>query len=97
MCALFNFYNRWIDATGVHEHRPGNHGDAAARALHIAHHLGDARHASFDATLGRDVVAHEREAVAVAFLELGRDADADVTAHDFLARLHVPQLAAGGR
>ena len=19
MCALFNFYNRWIDATGVHE------------------------------------------------------------------------------
>ncbi|MBZ5515286.1 MAG: hypothetical protein LAN62_10710 [Acidobacteriia bacterium] len=25
VCALFNFYNRWIDATGVHEMPEGAH------------------------------------------------------------------------
>ena len=31
MCALFNFYNRWIDATGVHPLSEAEHKAAAAR------------------------------------------------------------------
>ena len=58
---------------------------------------GDARDAAFDAALRRDVVAHEREAEAVAFAELRRHADAVVAADDRLARLDVAQLAALGR
>ena len=57
---------------------------------------GDARDAAFDAALRRDVVAHEREAEAVALAELGRDADAVVAADHRFAGLHVAQLAALG-
>ena len=31
VCALFNFYNRWIDATGVHPMSDGAHRAAAVR------------------------------------------------------------------
>ena len=35
VCALFNFYNRWIDATGVHSMSPEAHREGAKRtALH---------------------------------------------------------------
>ena len=54
----------------------------------------DPRNAAFDSTFRRHVVAHEREPVPVPFLELGRHADAVVTADDGVARLHVAQLTA---
>ena len=50
--------------------------------------------AAFDATLRRDVVAHEREAETVALAELGRHANAFVAADDRLAALDVAQLPA---
>ena len=35
VCALFNFYNRWIDATGVHAMSPEGHREGGKRtALH---------------------------------------------------------------
>ena len=35
VCALFNFYNRWIDSTGVHEMSPEAHREGGRRtALH---------------------------------------------------------------
>ena len=35
VCALFNFYNRWIDATGVHAMSPEAHREGGKRtALH---------------------------------------------------------------
>jgi alkylhydroperoxidase family enzyme len=35
ICALFNFYNRWIDATGVHAMSPEAHREGGKRtALH---------------------------------------------------------------
>ena len=35
VCALFNFYNRWVDATGVHEMSPEAHREGGKRtALH---------------------------------------------------------------
>jgi hypothetical protein len=74
-----------LDAAGVHDHRSGHDGNAAAAPLHVAHHRGDARHAALDAPLRRDVVAHEREAEPVALAELGRDADAVVAADDRFA------------
>jgi alkylhydroperoxidase family enzyme len=41
VCALFNFYNRWVDATGVHamtdeEHQQGGKRSAAAGYLRTA-------------------------------------------------------------
>lgn len=32
VCALFNFYNRWIDATGVHAMSDAAHREGAARS-----------------------------------------------------------------
>jgi hypothetical protein len=32
VCALFNFYNRWIDATGVHGMSPDAHRMGAKRS-----------------------------------------------------------------
>ena len=32
VCALFNFYNRWIDATGVHAMSDEAHGEFGKRA-----------------------------------------------------------------
>lgn len=32
VCALFNFYNRWIDATGVHPLSDDAHRDGAKRS-----------------------------------------------------------------
>ena len=35
VCALFNFYNRWVDATGVHEMSPEAHREGGKRtAVH---------------------------------------------------------------
>lgn len=35
VCALFNFYNRWIDASGVHEMSPEAHREGGKRtAVH---------------------------------------------------------------
>ena len=35
VCALFNFYNRWVDATGVHEMSLEAHREGGKRtALH---------------------------------------------------------------
>ena len=31
VCSLFNFYNRWIDGTGVHAHTMEQHRASAAR------------------------------------------------------------------
>jgi alkylhydroperoxidase family enzyme len=31
VCALFNFYNRWVDATGVHAMSDGDHYEGAVR------------------------------------------------------------------
>jgi alkylhydroperoxidase family enzyme len=31
VCALFNFYNRWIDATGVHAMSPHDHAMSGKR------------------------------------------------------------------
>ena len=31
ICALFNFYNRWIDATGVHAMSPEAHREGGLR------------------------------------------------------------------
>ena len=85
-----------LDAAGVDDDRAGDDGDAPAGLLDVAHHLRDARHAAFDAPLGRDVVAHEGEAEPVALAELRRHADAVVAADDRLAGLDVAQLAALG-
>ena len=32
VCALFNFSNRWIDATGVHEMPPERHREGGKRS-----------------------------------------------------------------
>lgn len=32
VCALFNFYNRWIDASGVHALSSGAHREGAKRS-----------------------------------------------------------------
>src|SRR5690242_21798276 len=80
----------------MNDDRPGDDRDAAAAALHVAHHLCDAGDAALDAALRRDVVAHEREPETVALPELGSDADAGVPAHDLLARLDVTELATHG-
>lgn len=34
VCALFNFYNRWIDATGVHPLSAEAHRDGGRRTAH---------------------------------------------------------------
>ena len=34
VCALFNFYNRWIDASGVHAMSPEAHRESAQRTAH---------------------------------------------------------------
>ena len=63
-------------------------------AFDLAHHRRDARDADLDPPLGRDLVGHEREAVAVAFLELGNHAHAGDAADDVIAGADVAQLAA---
>ena len=85
-----------VAAAAVHHHRPRHHDDASAFRLHGPHHADDARHADLHPPLGRDVAGHEREAEAVALLELGQDPDAVESAHDLLAAADVPKLAAGG-
>ena len=50
--------------------------------LDVAHHRRDARDADLDAPLRRDLVGHEREAVAIALLELRDDLDAVDAADD---------------
>ena len=64
------------------------------RPLHLRHHRRDARDADLDAPLRRNLVRHEREAEAIALLELRHRPDALDAAHDRVARPHVAQLAA---
>ena len=79
---------------GVHDDRAGDDGDPAADGLDLAHHRRDARDADLDAPLRRDLVRHEREAVAIAFLELRHHAHAGDAADDVIAGADVAQLAA---
>lgn len=37
VCALFNFYNRWIDATGVHALSPEAHREGGKRSATIGY------------------------------------------------------------
>lgn len=37
VCALFNFYNRWIDATGVHPLSPEAHRHGAKRSATVGY------------------------------------------------------------
>lgn len=37
VCALFNFYNRWIDATGVHALSDEAHGQGAKRSAQFGY------------------------------------------------------------
>ena len=78
----------------VHDHRSGDDRDPSARRLDVAHHRGDALDADFDPALRRNLVRHEREAVAIAIAELRRHAHAGHAAHDPIAGPHVAQLAA---
>src|SRR5262245_8587980 len=83
-------------AAGVHNHRSSHDGDAPTRGFDFLHHRRDAGNADFDAPFRRDFVRHECEAMTIAFLELGNDANAVHAAHDGIALPHVAQLAAIG-
>jgi hypothetical protein len=37
VCALFNFYNRWIDATGVHPMSDAAHREGAVRSAKMGY------------------------------------------------------------
>ena len=37
VCALFNFYNRWIDATGVHALSDEAHAEGAKRSAKMGY------------------------------------------------------------
>jgi hypothetical protein len=37
VCALFNFYNRWIDSTGVHPLSPEAHREGGKRSAAIGY------------------------------------------------------------
>lgn len=37
VCALFNFYNRWIDATGVHALSPEAHREGGLRSARVGY------------------------------------------------------------
>src|SRR5262245_45074761 len=78
----------------MHDDRPSDDGNSPAALLHLFHHGGYSRHASFHAALGGDVVAHERETEAVAFPEFRRDTNPFVPTDDRVAALHVAELAA---
>ena len=80
----------------MHEHGPGDERDLPAAALDVGHHRRDARDADLDPPLRRDLVRHEREAQAVAFLKLRHRSHALHAAHDLVAGPHVAQLAAQG-
>ncbi len=43
VCALFNFYNRWIDATGVHEMPEESHGAGGKRLAERGYVVTDAK------------------------------------------------------
>src|SRR5207244_2340629 len=77
-----------LDAARVHDNGPGDERDAAAGGPHVPHHGRDFSHAHFDATLGRDVVGHEREPETVALAEIRRDADAVHAADDQIVSFH---------
>ena len=83
-------------AAGVDDDGPGHEGNLSAVGPDALHHLGHARDGSLDAPLRRHFVAHEREAVAVAILESGDDANALDAADDRVALPEVAQLAARG-
>ncbi|MBI3698535.1 MAG: peroxidase [Acidobacteria bacterium] len=40
VCGLFNFYNRWVDATGVHEMSPEGHRESGKRIARHGYGLG---------------------------------------------------------
>src|SRR5580692_453790 len=78
----------------MNQHRTRDDCDAAAAPLHLAHHLGNPRDPSLDASLGGNLVGHEREAETIALAEFGRNPDALDAAHHLVARADIPQLAA---
>lgn len=41
--ALFNFYNRWVDATGVHEMTPEAHRESGRRLANSGYLAGEGR------------------------------------------------------
>src|SRR5688500_6580301 len=84
-----------LHAAGMHHHGTGDHRNPAAALLHLPDHLRNPADDAFHPALGRHVVAHEREAEAVALAELGGDANALVTADHRFTGAHVAQLAAG--
>ncbi len=43
VCALFNFYNRWIDATGVHGMSPEAYAASGKRLAERGYLLGDSK------------------------------------------------------
>jgi alkylhydroperoxidase family enzyme len=43
VCALFNFYNRWIDAAGVHEMSPESHRLSGRRLAKFGYVMADAK------------------------------------------------------
>jgi alkylhydroperoxidase family enzyme len=43
VCALFNFYNRWVDATGVHEMTPEAHRESGRRLATLGYAQAAAR------------------------------------------------------
>ena len=83
-------------AAGVDYDRAGDDRDAIAGLFGLAHHRGNSRDADLDAALGRDLVRHEREAQAIARLELRDDLDAVDPADDGVAAPDLAQLAAHG-
>src|SRR4029453_12129854 len=83
-------------AAGVDDHRAGDEGDPLPGFPGGAHHLGNPHHPGLDPPLGRDLIGHEREAKAIAGLELGDDLDAVDAADDLVALADLAQLAAHG-
>src|SRR3954469_10212210 len=83
-----------LSTAGVDDDRADDEGDALTRLLRRPHHRRDAGHTDFDAALGRNLVGHEREAVAVAFLELRHDLDAVDAADHGVALADLAKLAA---
>ena len=83
-------------AAGVDDDRTGDEGDLPPAALTSRIIAAMRDDADLDAPLRRDLVGHEREAVAVALLELRHDLDAVDAADDGVAAADVAQLAADG-
>lgn len=85
-----------LDAAGVDDDGPGHHDHCFAFGAHLPDEAGGLGHGGFDLPFRADFVAHEGEAVAVAFLRLRDDADAAHAHDDRVAGFYVAQFAAPG-